>query len=166
MQRTDVEVNADYTPEFNMDRSITEKMLKAITIRFVSRSDNKRLKILYHFKGYTPATINYIPMYLVDGQWQRSKSFPDSEFCALGENGMKFTTRTLVNQDQQFISIRLIPNKNWQAKMKNNIPPWGHVIEFLDLPLPSIGQGSDVAHTGQIIFKDHHPSSATTPTQP
>ena len=155
LRRNQIKVNAPYNVPFNMDQSLASAMTKAVTVNIQKRDSQNRLDITYGF-NHIPVSVDYIPLYLIDEKWQRNNQFFDNNPRVVVSNNGSFGhgTSLELNDDQQTVSIRLVPNIDWEANSQNKAAPWGYAIEFLDIPLPEIGKPYNQSHTGNVIFPD------------
>ncbi|MFG0248549.1 MAG: hypothetical protein ACF8OB_06655 [Phycisphaeraceae bacterium JB051] len=154
LRRDGVAVNAPYDVPFNMDTSIADQMAEKIELRAIKR-DEKSDRVHMTFGFHEVATnVDYIPMYLIDGRWQRDKRYlyDDMNITKPAYNNSRFGARCTIIPEQKTISIRLVPNKDWEARDEHLTPPWGHGIEFLDIPLPPKGKTSDESHKSKVVL--------------
>lgn len=153
LRREKITVNAPYNLAFNMDRSVADAMSKAVSIRLNLRSENEK-QDLYYVLHNLPVGANYTPLFLINGKWQRNQmNFYTNPKSRAGVN-FSYGSATQLQPGQKTISIRLEPNVDWEADTQDFIPPWGYAIEFLDLPLPEVGQTSNQLFTGKVILPD------------
>lgn len=151
MQRDHITVNAPYSPEFVMDQTMAETFTKNIKIQLGVRHQNHSLSMHANFHEL-PVNIDYILMGNIGGKW-RQIYYQPLQVPATKNYGFNFSTSRLFKGDQKTMTIRLLPNQDWEATTRDFNPPWGYAIEFKDLPIPAINEKiSDKRYTGKVIF--------------
>jgi hypothetical protein len=128
MSQDDIKVNAPYVPALNMDQSIAPQLEEAVTITQLKRVKDNSFTF-YVTARHPPERITYT----ISGSWGMRV---DAAMDIHSNSNHSYQYIVTIPPDLQTISIKLLPNMNWERFGQLDNLPTGLPMVFENIKVP------------------------------